>query len=58
MADKNLSVPSKLISYHLYQSWNHQNASCMYVLHSKIPLVCLCLVFFIVKSDSKSTHLQ
>ena len=41
MTDKNLSVPSKLISYHLYQSWNHQNASCTFVLHSKIPLVCL-----------------
>ena len=38
MADKNLSVLSKLISYHLYQSWNHQNATCMYyVLHKARP---------------------
>ena len=58
MADKNLSVPSKLISYHSDQSWNHQNASCTYVLHSKVPFVPLRSLFSMVKHDSKNTLLH
>ena len=62
MADKNLSVPSKLISYHSDQSWNHQNACCIYCivrffLYLSVPSM-LRSLFSMVKRDSKSTHLQ